>query len=114
MKFSHTSSTDLQNTLRLIRKSPPETDMEIEAFMEGVDSGEIDVPEVPPHLSPMAIVRSIRELRHAPLAPGNELVHFFAAEMPDVGMPSLRIAARNGDGSLSEETLRKMEESQGD
>lgn len=114
MKFSLTAATDLENTLRLIGRALPETDDEIDAFMAAVDSGEIEFPAVPEYLSARAIVRSIREGHPAESDSQTRIIDLFGSARGSAGMTSLRMAARNGDGALSEETLKRMEESQGD
>lgn len=42
-------------------KPLPETDEEITAFIEEVDSGKIELPPLPPHLSPAAIAERLVE-----------------------------------------------------
>jgi len=114
MKFSLTAATDLENTLRLIGKVLPEKDDEIEAFMAAVDSGEIEVPVVPSHLSATAIMKSIREGHHMGAGSRARIIDLFRPVIRPTGITSLRMAARNGGGELSEETLKRMEQSQGD
>lgn len=112
MKLPHTLSQDIQNALRLIDKALPETDQEIEAFIGAVESGAIELPELPEHLKPAAIAAAIRDGRTP--APAGDSVILFPSAKAESGLSGLKMAARNGDGPLSNETLRKMEENQED
>ena len=109
MKLTPTPIKDLENALRLLGKSLPETDAEIEAFINKVDSGEIELPPTPAHLTPAAIAAAVSRGRKP---------QPFANEIPfpqsTSGIEGLKMAARNGDGPLSEETIRKMKEAQED
>lgn len=110
MKLPNTPANDIKNALRILGMALPETDQEIEAFLEELDAEE--TAKVPGHLSPSAIVASIKEGRK-PMPASGEILQFPSAK-DHAGLSGLRMAARNGDGPLSEETLRKMENAQED
>lgn len=110
MKLPNTPSDDINNALRLLGMTLPETDEEIEAFLVELDAEEAE--EMPDHLSLSAIVAAIKEGRKK-MPAGDQILQFPTAN-DRAGIDGLRMAARNGDGPLSEETLRKMEDAQED
>jgi hypothetical protein len=110
MNFPNDLSKDIQSALRLIHRAFPETDEQFEAFIAEVDSGNIPVPETPAHLSPTSLVDMLREERKTGTMPSvAKILPFPSGSM---GLSGLRIAARNGNGALSEETLQRMEDAQ--
>lgn len=110
MKLPNTTADDINNALRILGMALPETDQEIDAFLEELDAEETET--IPDHLSPAAIVAAIKEGRK-PTPTCGEILQFPTAK-DQTGLSGLKMAARNGDGPLSEETLRKMEEAQED
>lgn len=106
-----TAQTDIKNALRLLNKALPETDEELDAFIAEVESGKIELQPTPAHLTPSAIADAVTQGRRPePIAPIIE----FPKGQAQLGITGLQMAARNGDGPLSEETIRKMKESQED
>lgn len=103
-----TAQSDIQNALRLLNKALPETDQELDAFIAEVESGENPAPKAPPHLTPSAIANALAEGRK----PAPASITEFPKPETQAGIEGLKMAARNGDGPLSEETLRKMKEAQ--
>lgn len=111
MKLTPNIPAEIQNALRLLGKALPETDEEIDAFIAEVESGNIEVPATPQHLKPAAIAEAlILGRRPEPAAK----ITPFPKSQPQSGIEGLKLAARNGDGPLSEETIRKMKEAQED
>lgn len=106
-----TPKADIQNALRLLGKALPETDEEIEAFIAKVDAGEIEIPATPAYLTPTAIADALVNGRK-PEPTVN--ITTFPKSQNQTGIEGLKMAARNGDGPLSEETIRKMKEAQED
>lgn len=105
------SIADLQNALRLHGKLLPETDAEIDEFIAQAQSAASTLPQVPPHLTPAAIAAAVsRGTRPQPIAPITE----FPRAQTTPGIEGLKMAARNGEGPLSEETIQKMKEAQQD
>lgn len=105
-----TAQTDIKNALRLLNKALPETDEELDAFIAEVESGDVQLPATPPHLTPVAIAEAfIHGRRPAPAS-----ITEFPKPQNQTGIEGLKMAARNGDGPLSEETIRRMKESQED
>lgn len=106
-----TPIADIQNALRLLGKALPETDEEIDAFIAEVDAGKTKVPATPAYLTPNAIADALVNGRNPePIA---NVTPFPKSQNPS-GIEGLKMAARNGDGPLSEETIRKMKEAQED
>jgi len=112
MKLPHNPADDINNALHILDKSLPQTDQDIEQFLAALDTGAIETPELPQHLKPAAIVAAIRAGR-VPAPAGGTILQFPAVK-PQPGLSGLKMAARNGDGPLSDETLRKIEEAQED
>lgn len=112
MKLPHNPTDDINNALRLLNMSLPQTDQDIEQFLAALDSGAIELPELPEHLKPAAIVAAIRDGRKP--APETGTILQFPAAKAQPGLSGLKMAARNGDGPLSAETLRKIEDAQED
>lgn len=81
------------------------SDASIDDFLSRYDAGEIDTPAMPPHLLPAPLARTVAR----GLADASRQLDI--TEGYD-SLEPLSIAARNGDDSLSEETLRKMMEAQ--
>jgi hypothetical protein len=107
MKF--TAQTDIKNALRLLNKALPETDEELDVFISEVESGAIEIPDGPSYLTPTTIAEALSQGRRpAPAATITE----FPQPQSQPGIEGLQMAARNGDGPLSEETIRKMKEAQ--
>jgi hypothetical protein len=104
-----TVQTDLENALRLLNKALPETDEELDAFIAEVESGEHPIPATPPHLTPTAIAEALIQGRK----PTPQILEFPGVKSQP-GIEGLKMAARNGDGPLSDETIRKMKEAQED
>ena len=112
MKPSHaTPLADIRNALGILNRNIPETDDEIQNFLDRFDAGEIDAPEIPPHLAPESIVMAIQERQNSRTG-ANGVVPFPTSSQADQGLDRLRIAARNGGESLSEETIRKMQQAE--
>lgn len=109
MKLTPNPITDLENALHLLGKALPESDAEIDAFIAEVNSGKIGIPPTPAHLTPAAIAAAVSQGRKP--EPAVNITEF---PKPQTGVEGLRMAARNGDGPLSEETIRKMKEAQED
>jgi len=103
-----TAQTDIKNALRLLNKALPETNEEIEAFINEVESGAIELPATPAYLTPSAIAEALTQGRRPTPASITE----FPQPKTQAGIEGLQMAARNGDGPLSEETIRKMKEAQ--
>ncbi len=113
MNHSPNAFEDISNGFKILGKNLPETPLEIKEFLSELDAGEIELSELPAHLSPQTIMAAIRDGHvPAPACEENSVVPFHA--QPPVGLGTLIMAARNGDGPLSEETIRKMEEAQND
>lgn len=110
MNFPNDLSEDIQSALRLIHRALPDSDEQFEAFIAGVDSGDIPVSENPAHLSPSSLIGLIREQRRTGAIPSIAKILPFPSAI--TGLSGLRIAARNGNGALSEETLQRMEDAQ--
>lgn len=113
MNHSLNAFEDIANAFKILGKNLPETPLEIKEFLVELDAGEVELPDLPAHLSPRSIMAAIRDGHvPAPACEENGVVQFHA--QPPVGLGALMMAARNGDGPLSEETIRKMEEAQND
>lgn len=113
MNHSPNTFEDIANAFKILGKNLPGTPLEIKVFLAELDAGEIELPELPVHLSPQSIMAAIREGRvQAPAAEESNVVQF-NTQTP-IGLGALMMAARNGDGPLSEETIRKMEDAQND
>lgn len=110
MKLPNTPADDINKALRILGMALPETDQEIDEFLAELDAA--DTEKVPNHLSPAALVVAIKEGRK-PTPTSGDILQFPSAKEQS-GLGGLRMAARNGDGPLSEETLRKMEKAQED
>lgn len=109
MKLTPNAPADIQNALRILGKNLPETDAEIDAFIANVDSGKIKIPATPSHLTPTAIAAALIQDRR-PQA--TERTVEFPKNQTHPGIAGLQMAARNGDGPLSEETIRQMKDAQ--
>jgi len=105
-----TAHTDIENALRLLKKVLPETDEELDAFIAEVESGVIKIPATPAYLTPSAIAEALSQGRR----PAPASITEFPKPKTLTGIEVLKMAARNGDGPLSEETIRKMKEAQED
>ena len=105
MKISITN--DIQNALRLLNESLPETEQEIDAFICGVESGAIEIPATPAYLTPSAIANALIQGRR----PQPYVTPFSKPQILN-GIEGMKLAARNGGGPLSEETIRKIKEAQ--
>ncbi len=111
MKLPNTPADDINNALRILGMTLPQTDQEIEEFLADLDAEETQEAEIPDHLSAAAIVAAIKKQSERPVT--REIPQFPSAKN-QTGLSGLRMAARNGDGILSEKTLRKMEDAQED
>lgn len=77
------------------------TDKSVDRFLDMYDAGEIETPPMPSHLLPAPLARSI----------AGESACTSGASHTD-SLSELSLAARNGDGPLSEETLEKLRKEQ--
>lgn len=100
----------LRKAFSQMGKTIPETDEEIDLFLERYNSGDTEAPETPAHLSPDALLQAIisEKLTYTP----SDIIRFPAAHTADQGLDTLSIAARNGGEALSDETITKMRAAQ--
>lgn len=93
-------STPLDDIREALGTSLEMSDSEAGDFLARYDAGEIEVPDIPPHLLPAPLARSIAS-EHSP-----------ETTIPADSLDGLAVAARSGKEALSEETIRRMMDAQ--